>query len=67
MDYKKIILNRLLDKYERSRAYLDGGTARRIMLRLCSGYAGYNLEDTAVRELVNSTVQALADGRYSEI
>ena len=62
MDYKKIILNRLLDKYERSRAYLDGGTARRIMLRLCSGdMPEYNLEDTAVREMVNSTVQALAD------
>lgn len=63
MNYKKIILNRLLDKYERSRAYLDGGTTRRIMLRLCSGdMPEYNLEDTSVRELVNSTVQALADG-----
>jgi len=62
MDYKKVVLNRLLDKYERSRAYLDGGSVRRIILKLCSGdMPEYNLEDTVVRETVNSTVQALAD------
>lgn len=62
MDFKKYILNSLLDKYERSRAYLDGESTKRIMLRLCSGdMPEYNLEDTRVRELVNSTVQGLAD------
>jgi len=62
MDFKKIVLNRLLDKYERSRAYLEGESARRIMLKLCSGdMPEYNLEDTSIRELVNSTVQGLAE------
>jgi hypothetical protein len=62
MDYKTIILNRLLDKYERSSAYLDSGSTRRIMLRLCAGdMPEYNLEDTSVRELVNSAVKGLAD------
>lgn len=62
MDYKKIVLNRLLDKYERSKAYLDGCSVRRIMLKLCSGdMPEYNLEDTPVRELVNSMIQDLAE------
>ncbi len=61
MNPKTIILNRLLDKYERSKAYLHGKTTRRIMLRLCSGdMPEYDLGNTRIRELINSTVQGLA-------
>lgn len=61
MDFRKTILNRLLDKYERSKAYLNGKATRRIMLKLCAGdMPEYDLGSTQVRELINSTVQSLA-------
>jgi len=61
MNCKILILNRLLDKYERSRAYLDESSAnRRILLRLCSPeFPEYDIETSERRELVNSVVQEL--------
>lgn len=61
MDYKKLVLNRLLDKFERSRAYLDpDAVRRRIMLRLCSDeFPEYDIEKPEVRELVNFVVREL--------
>lgn len=61
MDYKKILLHRLLDKYERSKAYLDENVTRRIMLKLNSSeYPEYNIENSKTREIINSVVDELS-------
>lgn len=62
MDYKKAILNILLDKYEKSTAYITsrrGG--RRIMLKLSSSqFPYYNIEDTDKKDFINSIIDDLA-------
>lgn len=63
MYYKRAILNRLLDKYERSKSYLDQGQgpSRRVQLRLFSkDFPGYDIEQPEVKETINSTVGELA-------
>lgn len=62
MDYKKILLNRLLDKYEKSSAYLEGTARRRIILKFnAQQFPEYDIEKTETRELVNSVVQDLTE------
>jgi len=62
MDYKKIILNKLLDKFEKSKAYPDGGSTRRILLKFSSReFPEYDIEKPEMRELINSIVQELGD------
>ncbi|MCR4443432.1 MAG: DUF2220 family protein [Peptococcaceae bacterium] len=63
MDYKKLLLDRLLDKFEKSRAYQDVSLARRrIMLKLGPPeFPEYNIEKSETRELVNSAVQELRE------
>jgi hypothetical protein len=57
MNYKKLLLNRLLDKFERSKSYLDASVSRRIMLKLgSSDYPEYDIENSATREIVNLAV-----------
>ena len=62
MNYKKLILNRLLDKYERSSAYRSGqASGRRIFLNLCSDeFPEYDIENTQTKEIINSVVIDLA-------
>ncbi|NLW48791.1 MAG: hypothetical protein GXY86_15870, partial [Firmicutes bacterium] len=60
MDYKKVILNILLDKFERSKAYLDNGSSRRILLKLFSKeFSDYNIEKPEIKEFINSIVKEL--------
>lgn len=61
MNYRKLILNRLLDKYERSSAYKStSSTKRRILINLCSNeFPEYNIEDTIAKELINSEIMGL--------
>ncbi|MBM7583207.1 hypothetical protein JOD02_002085 [Caldicoprobacter guelmensis] len=61
MNYRKLILNRLLDKYERSSAYKGAAsTNRRILINLCSDeFPEYNIEDTPTKDLINSVVMDL--------
>lgn len=62
MDYKKMLLNRLLDKYEKSTAYLEGPARRRIMLKFnVRQFPEYDVEKTETREFINSVVQELAE------
>ena len=58
MNYKKIMLDRLLDKFERSKASLEEGIGpRRIMLKCCaSDFPEYDIEKNDRRELINSIV-----------
>lgn len=60
MDYKKILLNRLLDKYERSKSYLDESSSRRVLIKPLSGeFPEYDLEKLEIKELINSIIQEL--------
>lgn len=62
MNYKKLLLDRLLDKYEKSRSY-SGQTisSRRILLKLLQGdFPEYNVEKTEIRETINSVIQEYA-------
>ncbi len=63
MDYKRMMLNRLLDKYEKSKQYLEGGTQnRRVFLRMNQKeFPEYDIEMSTVKETVNSVVQELKE------
>lgn len=63
MDYKRLILNRLLDKYERSKLYLGEGTLnRRVLLKMNKKeFPEYDVEVSDIRELVNSIVKELSE------
>jgi hypothetical protein len=61
MDYKGVLLNRLLDKYERSKSYLGADSSRRVLLKLCSEeFPEYDIEKPELKELINSIVEKLA-------
>ncbi len=61
MDYKKLILDRLLDRYEKSKAFTDGTSRRRILIRLNSHeFPEYDIEKPFVRETFNSVITELA-------
>ena len=65
MDYKRQILNQLLDWYESSPAYTRGeAPSQRRMMRLYDGgksdFPAYNIESHAVRQDINHAVLELA-------
>lgn len=59
MQYKRLLLERLLDKYEKSRSYTGKTTRnRRIILKLLQGdFPEYDLEKPEIRETINSVIQ----------
>ncbi len=59
MQYKKLLIERLLDKYEKSKSYTANAAGnRRILLKLLQGdFPEYNLEKPEVRETLNSVIQ----------
>lgn len=61
MQYKKLLMNSLLDKYEKSRSYSGQTTGhRRILLKLLQGdFPEYDLERPEIRETINSVIQEL--------
>ncbi|MDD4503521.1 MAG: hypothetical protein PHS15_01685 [Clostridiaceae bacterium] len=63
MDYKRLILNRLLDKFERSKLFLGEGTLnRRVLLKFNKReFPEYDVEVSEIRELVNSIVKELSE------
>jgi len=61
MEYKKFILNELLDKFERSKTYLDENKLnRRISIKICPSFSDY-IENTGIKERVNYTILDLAE------
>lgn len=63
MDYKRLILNSLLDKFERSKLYLGEDTLnRRVLLKMNKReFPEYDVEVSDIRELVNSIVKELSE------
>lgn len=60
MNYKKVLLDKLIDKYERSKSYLDTDSSRRVFLKLFSGeFPDYDIEQHEIRELINSIIMEL--------
>jgi len=61
MNYKNLILNRLLSKFEKSKAYLDKNKLnRRILLKLRSSeFPEYDIENTEIKENINSVIEEL--------
>jgi hypothetical protein len=61
MEYKKLILGRLLDKYEKSKSFTDETSNRRILLKMGDrDLPEYDVEKPLVRETFNSVVKELA-------
>jgi hypothetical protein len=61
MDYRKLILERLLDKYEKSKAFTDETSKRRILIKLGSNeFPEYDIEKPIVRETFNSVIMELS-------
>lgn len=61
MEYKKLILDRLLDKYEKSKSFMDETSNRRILLKMGDrDFPEYDVEKPLVRETFNSVVKELA-------
>jgi len=62
MQYKRVLLERLLDKYEKSRAYTGQAKgSRRIMLKLLQGdFPEYDLENPEARETINAVIREYA-------
>ena len=54
MNYKKIILNRLLDKYESSKS-LTNTSNRRVMLK-ANSIKEYNIEDYEIKKLFHDVI-----------
>jgi hypothetical protein len=62
MSHKQLLLNKLLDKFEKSRAYLDESSARRrVMIQLSTEFTEYDIEKSETRSLVNSIVHDLGE------
>lgn len=62
MKYKKLVLDRLLDRYEKSRSFIDGNSKRRVMLKMTKGdFPEYDIEKPLIRETFNSIVEELAE------
>jgi len=68
MNYKNLILTRLLDKYEKSKFYLDKNKLnRRILLKLNSSeFPEYDIENTEVKEHINSVIDELYRNGFIE-
>lgn len=62
MEYKKLVLDRLLDRYEKSKFFNNENSRRRIMLKMTRGdMPEYDIEKPLVRETFNSVIKDLAD------
>lgn len=62
MNYKKLILERLIDKYEKSRAFRGSDSPRRILIKMNRDeFPEYDIENTYVRETWNSTISELSE------
>jgi len=63
MEYKRLILERLLDRYENSKSFKDDTSRRRrIMLKMTRGdMPEYDIEKPLIRETFNSVIRDLAD------
>lgn len=62
MEYKKLVLDRLLDRYEKSKYFNNENSRRRIMLKMTRGdMPEYDIEKPLVRETFNSVIKDLAD------
>lgn len=62
MKYKKLVLDRLLDRYEKSKSFIDGNSKRRVMLKMTRGdFPEYDIENTLIKETFNSVIGDLAD------
>ena len=62
MDYKRALLNKLLDKFEHSKSYLDSnqGAIRRVSVKLLSNeFPEYDIEKPEIRGVINGIVQEL--------
>jgi hypothetical protein len=61
MEYKKLVLDRLLDRYEKSKSFKDENSRRRILLKMTTGdMPEYDIEKPWVRETFNSIIEDLA-------
>jgi len=61
MRHKRLILDRLLDRYEKSKSFIDGNSKRRIILKMTKGdFPEYDIEKPLIRETFNSVVEELA-------
>ena len=62
MEYRKLVLDRLLDRYEKSKSFNNENSRRRIMLKMTRGdMPEYDIEKPLVRETFNSVIKDLAD------
>ncbi|NLM60280.1 MAG: hypothetical protein GX194_14455 [Clostridium sp.] len=62
MEYKKLVLDRLLDRYEKSKSFKDENSRRRIMIKMTRGdMPEYDIEKPLVRETFNSVIKELDD------
>ncbi|GAB1475487.1 DUF3322 domain-containing protein [Bacillota bacterium] len=60
MNYKSLILNRLLDRYEKSRHFTEGQSQRRIMLKMVQNdFPEYDIENPLIKETFNSAISEL--------
>ncbi|HHW22934.1 MAG TPA: hypothetical protein GXX26_08660 [Clostridiaceae bacterium] len=67
MNYKKLILGRLLDKYEKSSSFKGSNSPRRIMIKMNRNeFPEYDIENTYIREAWNSTVRELSEQGIAE-
>ena len=57
MDYKKVLLNKLLNKYERSKSLYEE-TNRRIILKM-KNVKEYNIEDYEAKKVFHDSVYEL--------
>ncbi len=61
MNYKGLVLGGLLDRYEKSRHFMEGNSQRRVLLNLAKGdLPEYDIESPLIRETFNSVVDELA-------
>lgn len=62
MNHKRLILDRLLDRYEKSKSFKEANSRRRIFLKMgTSDFAEYDIEKPLIRETFNSVVEDLAE------
>jgi hypothetical protein len=62
MNYKKLILGRLLDKYEKSRSFQGSDSPKRILIKMRQEeFPEYDVENTYNRETWNSTIRELSE------
>jgi len=62
MNHKRLVIDRLLDKYEKSKSFIEMNVKRRVMLKMTKGdFPEYDIEKPLIRETFNSVVEELAE------